>query len=113
MSELKTAATIKSLTKTNNVEERPAWSSAGAFISVAVGAAVGFGNFWRFPYIIAENGGSAFLILYLFLLFSINFASQLVFYVVLVLFLSQFVTVEQKIELTLRDGELVENGVQN
>ena len=55
----------------------------------------------------------AFLILYLFLLFLINFASQLVFYVVLVLFLSQFVTVEQKIELTLRDGELVEKGVQN
>ena len=56
---------------------------------------------------------SAFLILYLFLLFLINFASQIVFYVVLVLFLSQFVTVEQKIELTLRAGELIENGVQN
>ena len=63
--------------------------------------------------LISYSMNSAFLVLYLFILFIINFTSQIVFYVVLVLFLSQFVTVEQKIELTLRDGELVENGVQN
>ena len=56
---------------------------------------------------------SASLVLYLFILFVINFASQIVFYIVLVLFLSQFVTFEQRIELTVREGELVENGVQN
>ena len=54
---------------------------------------------------------SAFLVLYLFLLFLINFASQIVFYVVLAIFLRQFVFFEQNIELAIKDGELTENGV--
>ena len=54
---------------------------------------------------------SAFLVLYLFLLFLINFASQIVFYVVLAIFLRQFVFFEQNIELAIKDGELRENGV--
>lgn len=41
------------------------WSSGYSFILAAVGSAVGLGNIWRFPYIVAENGGGAFVLIYL------------------------------------------------
>lgn len=41
------------------------WSSRMAFILAAVGAAVGLGNIWRFPTLVGENGGGAFVLFYL------------------------------------------------
>ena len=41
------------------------WGSRRAFILAVTGAAVGLGNIWRFPYMTGENGGSAFLLLYI------------------------------------------------
>ncbi len=41
------------------------WSSHWVFVLAATGAAVGLGNVWKFPYITGENGGGAFVILYL------------------------------------------------
>ncbi|MEJ2687231.1 MAG: sodium-dependent transporter [Gammaproteobacteria bacterium] len=41
------------------------WSSRFAFILAATGSAVGLGNIWRFPYITGENGGGAFVLVYL------------------------------------------------
>ncbi len=45
--------------------ERGAWTSKFGFILAAAGSAVGLGNVWRFPYITAQNGGGAFVLLYL------------------------------------------------
>ncbi|QSP95740.1 sodium-dependent transporter [Marinobacter salinisoli] len=41
------------------------WSSRLAFILAATGSAVGLGNIWKFPYVTGENGGGAFVIVYL------------------------------------------------
>ncbi len=45
------------------------WSSRWVFILAAIGAAAGLGNLWRFPYMVYENGGGAFLFAYLLILF--------------------------------------------
>ena len=44
----------------------PVWSSRLAFIFAAVGGAVGFANFWRFPFLVGENGGGVFVLVYIF-----------------------------------------------
>ena len=41
------------------------WSSHFIFIIAATGSAVGLGNIWKFTYITGENGGGAFVIVYL------------------------------------------------
>lgn len=45
-------------------------SRFGALVAMA-GSAVGLGNLWRFPYIVGENGGAAFIIVYILLSFLI------------------------------------------
>lgn len=41
------------------------WASRWVFILAATGSAVGLGNIWKFPYITGENGGGAFVLVYL------------------------------------------------
>lgn len=44
---------------------RGQWGSRIGFILAASGSAVGLGNIWRFPYLTGENGGAAFVVVYL------------------------------------------------
>ncbi len=45
--------------------KRDGFSSRFGLIAAAAGSAVGLGNIWKFPYIVGENGGSAFILVYL------------------------------------------------
>ena len=46
---------------------RENWGSRFGFIMATAGFAIGMGNIWRFPYIVGESGGGAFIIVYLIL----------------------------------------------
>jgi len=49
------------------------WSSSVGFIIACVGSAVGLGNLWKFPYIAYENGGGAFVLVYLIAILFVGF----------------------------------------
>ncbi len=49
----------------NTSADREQWGSRLGFILAAAGSAIGLGNIWRFPYVTADNGGGAFVVLYL------------------------------------------------
>ena len=55
-------------------------SRFGALVAMA-GSAVGLGNLWRFPYLVGENGGAAFIIVYI----------ALCFIICLPIFISEFI----------------------
>ena len=50
----------------NNKKQTPQWSSKLAFTLAAIGSSVGLGNLWRFSAEAGENGGGAFILIYLF-----------------------------------------------
>ena len=41
------------------------WSSRMGFVLAATGSAVGLGNIWKFPYMVGQSGGAAFVLVYL------------------------------------------------
>lgn len=47
------------------MEKRESFGTRLGFILVSAGCAVGLGNVWKFPYICGQNGGAAFILLYL------------------------------------------------
>lgn len=55
-----------------DVRVREGWGTKLGFILAAVGSAVGLGNMWRFPYVTADRGGAAFVILYLIMVFVVG-----------------------------------------
>lgn len=48
-----------------DLRSRGHWSGRLGFVLAASGSAVGLGNIWKFPYMTGENGGSAFVVVYL------------------------------------------------
>ena len=59
-------------------EDRENWGSKIGLILAMAGNAVGLGNFWRFPYVAASNGGGAFMIPYFFALIVIGIPIMLI-----------------------------------
>ena len=49
--------------------KREGFKSRLGFILVSAGCAIGIGNVWRFPYVVGQNGGGLFVLLYLIFLF--------------------------------------------
>jgi len=47
------------------IESQQAWSSKLVFLMAAIGAAVGLGNLWKFPYTAGVSGGAAFVLVYI------------------------------------------------
>lgn len=62
------------------MKDNSKFSSFGVIVAMA-GSAVGLGNIWRFPYLVGENGGAAFILIYL----------AIVLLISLPIFLSEFV----------------------
>ncbi|HKJ20335.1 MAG TPA: sodium-dependent transporter, partial [Woeseiaceae bacterium] len=56
----------------SHIATQEQWSSRRGFLLSAIGFSVGLGNIWRFPYVVGENGGSAFVIIYLLCAFAIG-----------------------------------------
>lgn len=48
---------------------REHWGSKIGFLMAAAGSAIGLGSLWRFPYIVSQNGGGAFILLYILFVF--------------------------------------------
>lgn len=58
---------------TTQSTSRGNWNSKLGFILAAAGSAVGLGNIWRYPTVMAENGGAAFLLIYALLVFIVGY----------------------------------------
>jgi SNF family Na+-dependent transporter len=59
----KTGRQMSKPAQNTGAEER--WGSQVGFVLAAIGSAAGLGNIWRFSYVAGENGGAAFVIIYL------------------------------------------------
>ena len=61
-----------------NNNQRDQFKSSLGFILATAGSAIGLGNIWRFPYMVGENGGGAFLFVYFMLLILVGLSLLLV-----------------------------------
>ncbi|MEE2986165.1 MAG: sodium-dependent transporter [Nitrospinota bacterium] len=57
---------------TPNNNHRGFWATRLGFILAASGSAIGLGNVWKFPYITGQNGGGAFVLIYLVCIFLVG-----------------------------------------
>ena len=64
------------------IDPRESWATRIGFILAAVGSAVGLGNVWRFPFQVGQEGGSAFLVIYLGFILLVGLPAILVEFVI-------------------------------
>lgn len=57
----------------SDVTNRGNWNSKLGFVLAAAGSAVGLGNIWKFPNVVADNGGAAFLFIYIICCFAVGY----------------------------------------
>lgn len=62
--------------------QRDQFNSRLGFVLATAGSAIGLGNIWRFPYIVGENGGGAFLFVYMGILILMGVSLLLVEFVI-------------------------------
>ncbi|QZY57208.1 sodium-dependent transporter [Crassaminicella profunda] len=60
------------VTAKNEKNKRDKWGSKIGFVLAAAGSAVGLGNLWKFPYSVGNNGGGAFVMIYMIFLILIG-----------------------------------------
>ncbi|HQA76666.1 MAG TPA: sodium-dependent transporter, partial [Salinivirgaceae bacterium] len=60
------------MTENKEIKKRSAFRSRFGIIAAAAGSAIGLGNIWRFPYMTGQNGGAAFILIYLGIIFAIG-----------------------------------------
>ena len=65
-----------------NLKKREGFSSKIGVVAAAAGSAIGLGNIWRFPYILGQGGGGAFLIVYIAFIMLIGLTCLLVAFVI-------------------------------
>lgn len=70
----KAATKVQKDTKDTSYNEttREKWKSKVEYMLSCISLTIGFGNMWRFPFVVLENGGGAFLIPYLIVLLFIG-----------------------------------------
>ena len=51
---------------------RQTWSSRLTYILTVAGATIGFGATWRFPYLVGQNGGGAYVLTFIIVMFAVG-----------------------------------------
>lgn len=64
------------------MQKRENFGSKFGVLMALAGSAIGLGNMWRFPYLTAENGGAAFILIYVLLLLTISLPTMVAEYVI-------------------------------
>ena len=59
------AAPAQRIVRELRIMKRETFGSRLGFLLLSAGCAIGIGNVWRFPYVVGQNGGGAFVLLYL------------------------------------------------
>lgn len=66
------SATAATVSTAHEAGERRRWSDTFMFVLAVAGASIGFKTIWQFPYLVSQNGGGAFILIYMLLAFTVG-----------------------------------------